>query len=266
MTHFMKAKIKKTVSFGLIFMASKWTIIYLLYHSGYWTYWFLLLFPIADTCAAIAAIWYLKGNFKKYFAQVLEELYPDDFKEILSKTDAYYATLSDEVAFAKQSKNPLDKRIDFSSYFLSLIAVLEKRGESFQVIREVSISVAKEYIKPKNKLHRWYLKMVPKMANKRIGQYAIRKMQEKVSIKQGAAGFKAQIITNKKETFGLGYGIDIKSCGICTLFKKHDRSEYMPILCEIDQLTSQIAGLQLVRTATLAAGDGCCDFRFKQMA
>jgi hypothetical protein len=40
-------------------------------------------------------------------------------------------------------------------------------------------------------------------------------------------GFIATIITDKKETLGLGYGVDILECGICKLFNKHNYQKYL---------------------------------------
>jgi hypothetical protein len=77
-------------------------------------------------------------------------------------------------------------------------------------------------------------------------------------------GFAVDIITDPKETFGLGYGFDIIECGICKLFTKHRAGNYTKILCEVDHLTSSLAGLDLIRTGTIANGATKCDFRFKQ--
>lgn len=34
-------------------------------------------------------------------------------------------------------------------------------------------------------------------------------------------GFRVNMLTDKAETLGFGYGFDIMECGICKLFKKH---------------------------------------------
>ena len=86
-----------------------------------------------------------------------------------------------------------------------------------------------------------------------------------MSTNKNKDGFIANIITDKEETFGLGYGIDILECGICKLFNKHNFGKYAAILCEVDKLTSGIAGLTLIRSGTIANGAEKCDFRFKRM-
>jgi hypothetical protein len=79
------------------------------------------------------------------------------------------------------------------------------------------------------------------------GQVLVRSFQKKVSINNNTDGFIANIITDKKETYGFGYGIDILECGICKLFSKHNYEKYSSILCEVDEVTSGLAGLKLIR-------------------
>lgn len=40
--------------------------------------------------------------------------------------------------------------------------------------------------------------------------------------------------------------------------------KFTPILCEVDFMTSNMAGLQLIRSGTIATGAKICDFRFKK--
>jgi hypothetical protein len=92
----------------------------------------------------------------------------------------------------------------------------------------------------------------------------IKSLHERVKTNANADGFIARIITDQQETYGLGYGIDILECGICKLFKKHHYQKYASILCEVDEITSSLAGLKLIRTGTIANGAIKCDFRFKR--
>jgi hypothetical protein len=120
------------------------------------------------------------------------------------------------------------------------------------------------YVQPKNKLQEYFKRLLPKLINTWFGQILVNAFHKRVSVNANVDGFVANIITNKQETFGLGYGIDIIECGICKLFRKHNYSKYASILCEVDEITSGLAGLQLIRTGTIANGAKRCDFRFKQ--
>lgn len=52
---------------------------------------------------------------------------------------------------------------------------------------------------------------------------------------------------------------------ICKLFQKHGAGRYAAILCEVDKLTSSLAGLELIRSGTIANGAAKCDFKFRKV-
>ena len=78
--------------------------------------------------------------------------------------------------------------------------------------------------------------------------------------------FARKLLQIKPETYNLGYGFDIYECGICKLFQKHNAGKYASILCEVDKVTSNLAGLELIRNSTIAYGAEKCDFRFKKIS
>lgn len=204
-------------------------------------------------------------NYRKYFIKSLTDNYPEEFDLVISNTDHHYKNISVDTTFAKTSTNPMDKRLDFSSYFLALIKTLDERGETFENIREICIEIVTEYVKPKSKVQELFKRLLPKLTNTWGGQLLIKSFHKRISVNSNVDGFKANIITNKKETFGLGYGIDIIECGICKLFQKHNYQKYASILCEVDEITSSMAGLKLIRNGTIANGAKKCDFRFKKI-
>lgn len=203
-------------------------------------------------------------KYRKYFAKVLQHHSPDSFEEMMREVDKTYKMISPDIAFARTSKNPMDKRLDISAYFLALIQVLEKGGATYEQIKTISLQVAHESVRPKNKLQAWLKRLPARLIGTQLAHILVRIMDRKVGAKGHPEGFKAKVITDKRETYGLGYGIDIIDCGICKLYKKHHSQKYASILCEVDHLTSQLAGLQLVRTGTIAHGAEKCDFRFKK--
>lgn len=204
-------------------------------------------------------------DYRKYFINSLKDNYPNEFDIVIANTDKHYKNISTDTTFAKTSTNPLDKRLDFSSYFLALIITLDEQGETFDTIRNICLEIVIEYVKPKNKVQEFFKRLLPKLTNTWFGQIIIKSFHKRISVNSNADGFKANVITDKEETFGLGYGIDIIECGICKLFKKHNYQNYSTILCEVDAITSGLAGLKLIRTGTIANGAIKCDFRFKKI-
>ena len=203
-------------------------------------------------------------DYKKYFRRFIKDNYPNQFDSIIAETENHYKIISADTTFSKTSKNPIDRRLDFCSYFLALIKTLDEKGETFEKIRKICLQITIEYVQPKSKIQEIFKRLLPKLTNTWLGQNLIKAFHKRVSVNSNPDGFIANIITDKQETFGLGYGIDIIECGICKLFKKHNYSNYASILCEVDEITSGLAGLQLIRKGTIANGAKKCDFRFKR--
>ncbi|HTE34623.1 MAG TPA: L-2-amino-thiazoline-4-carboxylic acid hydrolase [Chryseolinea sp.] len=203
---------------------------------------------------------------RQYFIEALKHHYPETFDEIVAETDHHFRSICAGNNFLTRSRNPLDKRLEFSSYFLALIMTIDVRGETFESIRKICLEIVTSYVSPKNKVHLLLKRLPAKLANTWLANIFIRSFNKRLVQNTNPEGFVARIITDKRETFGLGYGIDILECGICKLFKKHHYEKYASILCEVDAITSRIAGLVLVRMGTIANGATKCDFRFKKIS
>jgi hypothetical protein len=204
-------------------------------------------------------------KFKKYFLHAIRKNYPKESTELITETENHFSHISKDTRFAATSKNPIDRRLDFSAYFLALVQTLDERGESFERIREICLEIVIEYVKPKNKFQQFLKKLPPKMIGTGVADILLKAFSKKVGQNDNPDGFIANIITDKNETYGFGYGVDIIECGICKLFKKHQYEKYASILCEVDKVTSGLAGLELIRTGTIANGATKCDFRFRRI-
>lgn len=202
-------------------------------------------------------------SYQKHFRSILQQRYPTQAKMLLEALEGRYEILKQDIHFAKKSSNPMDKRLDFTACFLALIQVLEKRGENFDQIRATCLEITHEYVRPKNALQAWLKRLPVKIMGTPLGHLLIRFMKKKTEKLGYPDGFLAKMITDPAQTFGLGYGVDILECGICKQFQKHGMQRYATILCEVDELTSSLAGLELVRSGTIANGARCCDFRWK---
>jgi len=204
------------------------------------------------------------ANYRKYFIADIKKRFPARSDSIISKVDDHYRIISSDTAFAASSANPIDKRLDFCAYFLALIKTMDEQGETFETTRTICLEIVLEYIRPKNWLQQLLKKVPAKLVNTWLATFFLKKFHRRVSKNSNPNGFIANIITDKQETLGLGYGIDILECGICKLFKKHNYQKYSSILCEVDTITSGLAGLRLVRSGTIASGAKKCDFRWER--
>ena len=201
--------------------------------------------------------------YQKYFLRALEHHFPDA-SGVMKEVEGRYQVIAKETSFARTSSNPMDRRLDFTAYFLALIQVLEVRNWGFDEIKAICLDITHDYVRPKNKWQRWTKRLPVRLLGTGLMSLVIKPLAKKLSAKGHPDGFLAAIKTDKAETYGLGYGIDILECGICKLFAKHNAQQYVPILCEVDKYTSGLAGLELVRSGTIANGAEKCDFRFKK--
>ncbi|MEK6783219.1 MAG: L-2-amino-thiazoline-4-carboxylic acid hydrolase [Bacteroidota bacterium] len=200
----------------------------------------------------------------RYFKPVLEKHYPIQSNSILAKMKKEFDALDNDLHFAIHSKNPMDRRIPLCGLFLSLVKVLDIQGEGYEKIRSTCLEVAMEFVTPKNSFQKKIKSLQGRLAKSWLFRLIVRQLKKRVKNKAYPDGFAVDIITRPEDTFGLGYGFDILECGICKLFNKHHFGHYTKILCEVDYLTSNLAGLELIRTGTIANGAKKCDFRFKQ--
>ena len=183
----------------------------------------------------------------------------------MNAIDARFPLIANDTKFAARSSNPIDRRLDFSAYFLATIQTLEAKGMSYSQIKEICLEIVYDYVAPKNKVQRWLKTIPPKVVGLAIARIFLKRFNKKLSVKGDPEGFRAEILTDKAQTLNLGYGVNILECGICKLFQKHDAAKYSSILCEVDKITSGMAGLELIRTGTIALGADKCDFRWKRI-
>ena len=182
---------------------------------------------------------------------------------MIASIEARYEAIEPEIRFARTSPNPVDRRLDFCAYFLATIQEMEQRGQVFEEMRSLCLQVTLEFVKPENAWEAWLKRLPARLVSSPLRPLLSALMQRKMGKKGHPDGFLVQIITRPEETHGLKFGFDILECGICHLFQKHHAGQYASILCEVDYLTSSLAGLELIRSGTLATGASKCDFRFK---
>jgi L-2-amino-thiazoline-4-carboxylic acid hydrolase-like protein len=204
-------------------------------------------------------------EYKKYFQLGILHHYPENYSVILDTVANNYSQISLDTRFSFKSKNPIDRRLDFSAYFLALIVALDKMNEPYEKIKNICLEIVTEYVKPKNEWQAFLKRLPPKIIEFGLSKYLIKAFNKRVSRNENPDGFIANIITDKDQTYGFGYGVDILECGICKLFSRHGYQRYASILCEVDKVTSSLAGLQLIRSGTIALGASKCDFRFKRI-
>ena len=203
------------------------------------------------------------SGYLKFFERQLRRRYPAEFAALWREIAERYQRIAPDVAFAHGSSNPMDRRLDFCAFFLATIQALEKRGAGFDEIRSTCLAITEDYVRPQTAWQRWVKSLPARWVRTPLRHLATRLMRQKTGRRGHPDGFLVQIVTDPVETHGLGFGFNIIECGVCKLFDKHGAGQYVPILCSVDELTSAMAGLVLVRSGTLGLGAAKCDFRFR---
>ena len=67
-----------------------------------------------------------------------------------------------------------------------------------------------------------------------------------------------------EKTDDFEFGFDYHACGVCKLCQDEGCPAYAKYLCRLDFMTSEMMGIKLRRTMTLAEGFDKCDFRFSR--
>jgi len=202
--------------------------------------------------------------FKPYIKKHIYQQFPFVAPKLMTMIDEEYALVKRNVDFAHHSVNPLDKRLDLAAYILSVIIILDEQGIAYDQIKSIILNVANEYVKPKNALHAWWKKAKVNLLSQPYMHWFLDKFDTKVSRKGHPDGFVAHIIQKRKSDNEFVFGFDILECGICKLFNRYNYGHYVHILCEVDFITSELAGLTLHRSGTIASGAHKCDFRFEK--
>src|SRR5687767_1766423 len=138
--------LRKGVFFAISYVTLKWTAIALfgsyLYENGLWSNWFLLIIPVIGlTVVFVGKKRKSQMNFTRYFQKALEKHFPQEATALLKEVDERFKVLSNDTRFASKSSNPIDKRLDFSAYFLALIQTLEIRNHSYEEIKSICLEV-----------------------------------------------------------------------------------------------------------------------------
>lgn len=204
-------------------------------------------------------------SIKKHIALAVLHHFPGREAAILSGVNRHYTALAREKSFAAQSSNPLDKRLGVCAYILALIKTLDEAGVEYDTIRKVCHDAATSYVKPANFIQRALKKLPARLAGTWLANAWFRRLNKKLKTPDHPDGFSAVILTDPLHTHGFGFGFDILECGVCKMFHRHNMDKYTSILCEVDEITSAMAGLKLIRKGTIATGAVKCDFRYQRL-
>jgi len=118
-------------------------------------------------------------NYRRYFVAGIKKNFAGLSDNIITKVDAHYKIISVDTSFAARSANPIDKRLDFSAYFLALIKTLDEQGEKFETTRNICLEIVTEYVRPKTKFQQLLKKLPVKLINTKLATSFLKAFSKK---------------------------------------------------------------------------------------
>ncbi|MCL5260091.1 MAG: L-2-amino-thiazoline-4-carboxylic acid hydrolase [Gammaproteobacteria bacterium] len=201
------------------------------------------------------------NNLLKATAQVLKDRFPaDTLQMMLHEMQVEFVSLIPKIPYIGGSKNELTQNLVICAQALPVCKVLKKHNMSIEQVGEAMKAIIKTMLMRQTLLQKMIMRffwrlMFGKWFKKRMQQSALQSQK-----KEYKDAFVYDFVVGDGKTFDFGF--DFSDCAICHFFRQEDGSEFVPIMCELDFIMADFVKVQLKRTATLAQGARCCDFRY----
>ena len=178
---------------------------------------------------------------------------------LVAETRAEYEAVIDRLPWIGGSANPRSFNLYGSALWLALWRVLEPRGLTLDEAPELFCEIFKAYwSRYPRVLARLYGRVRMGPANqKKVRRLALASQQ-----RTNSDDYVSRFVAGEPGRFD--YGIDFVECAIIKFLRAEGAEELAPVLCELDWPLTELIGIELIRTTTLAEGGERCDFRFRR--
>jgi len=203
----------------------------------------------------------------KIFSKVLlVQLGTPKTEMILKKVKEEYKTLIPEIIHIESEKNFILREFKDIAIALAFAKVMKRYKYSKEEIAVFIYELQKEMynsaINEKINVMRLLFNALHVFPLNRIYKKIVKKYEEGTQKKEQTSNIQIHYVEGDGKNYD--YGIDILSCPICDLWRKHDAIEILPYICLFDFFKSAMTNSGLIRTMTLAEGREKCDNRFKR--
>jgi len=177
----------------------------------------------------------------------------------IAEARAEYEAVIDRLPWIGGSANPRSFNLYGSALWLALWRVLEPRGLTLDEAEGLFCEMFKAYwSRYPRVLARLYGRVRMGPANqKKVRRLAIASQQ-----RTNPDDYVSRFVPGEPGRFD--FGIDFVECAIIKFLHAEGAEELAPVLCELDWPLTEVIGIELVRTTTLAQGGERCDFRFRR--
>jgi hypothetical protein len=195
--------------------------------------------------------------------EVLAAYYgPAAAADILDDMRCRYEALIPQIPYIGGRKNRLSGSLEGTVASLALYKALRARGEATEQIARVHHQMVETFL---YSLPRWPFRLMRLFLStppaRAFFALMIRRAAEASQLRRYPDDFVFRFVEGDGRTFD--FGIDYQECAVVKFFRAQGAEEFNRYVCLYDYPHSRLAGTGLVRTATLAEGAPCCDFRFR---
>ncbi len=180
-------------------------------------------------------------------------------EKIITQAERYFVNLLPEMPEVGGAENWDVEFIPVAAWYAALYKPLRERGKTAEFIGKM-IYQLNEYtwaLTPKDKARASGETLFSQQEQEHLRQWALWTQERKYP-----QNWLAHYIEGDGHTFD--YGIDYVECGVVKYLQALGTPELAPYVCSNDFIKSRAIGSGLVRSKTIARGDGICDFRYKK--
>ena len=209
----------------------------------------------------------LRGRLLRQFDRgvtTLRDLLVDRFGEeglgaSIAETRAEYEAVIDRLPWIGGSANPRSFSLYGSAFWLALWRVLEPRGLTLDEAPELFCEIFRTY---RSRYPRVLRGLYGRIRMGPANQKKVRRLAIASQDRPNPDDYVSRFVPGEPGRFD--FGIDFVECGIIKFLRAEGAEELAPVLCELDWPHTELVGIELIRTTTLAEGGECCDFRFRR--
>jgi len=178
---------------------------------------------------------------------------------MVAETRAEYEAVIDRLPWIGGSANPRSFSLYGSAFWLALWRVLEPRGLTLDEARGLFCEIFKAYWSryPRVLAHLYGRVRMGPANQKKVRRLALASQE-----RTNPDDYVSRFVPGEPGRFD--FGIDFVECAIIKFLRAEGAEELAPVLCELDWPHTELIGIELMRTTTLAEGGERCDFRFRR--
>jgi len=197
---------------------------------------------------------------------LLEQLGAPKTEEILNEIKVEYKNLIPEIIHIESNNSFILREYKDISIALAFAKVMKKckysKEEIAAFIYEIQKEVFNSTTNGKTKFIQILFNMLHIFPFNKIYKIIVKKYEKRTQKGDKALNIQIHYVEGDRENFD--YGVDILSCPICDIWRKHDVIDILPYVCLSDFFKSLMSNSGLIRTMTLSEGREKCDNRFKR--